>query len=838
MAVQVNAEEYNTDFLLDLADQVSVDAVKHGYAIAPGLYRFAVSINHEAQSSRMIRFYKNANQDIVPCIDQEFIQAYQIILNPEQQTKHDAEGCYDLTQIDNASLNFDVGKQEINLSLAQVNLSKVPRGYVSPQLFNEGINALILNYTANTNYYKKQNGEDTQSSVLLLNGGVNLGAWRYRNQSILTKYTGEKHRLQNTANKVERDLIAYQARLELGDSNTNSDVFDSYNFRGIQLSSDSAQLAVGLQNYAPVIRGMAFTNAVVDVRQNGYLIYSTHVAPGNFVIDDLYAANESGDLEVTVNESDGRVEKFSQPFSSVPNMIRPGQSKYQMTAGQYRSGNDEQYHPYFAQLTYAYGLNNYVTPYMGTLVAEDYYAVASGLAWSLGHFGSLSVDATYAQNTLSNDEKKQGVSLKFLYAKSLNQLGTNFRLVGYRYSTAGYYSFADAVQEKAAWRNGSYEYTGERYQENEDTGFNVSDRTQSYYSSVFYNKKNQSQISLSQDLGRWGQLYANLTRTDYWQKSYNTQSWQVGYNNNYNGLNYNLYYQQDKSLFTGSTYSVGVSLSFLFDKPKLLQGHNVTSNTMYQYTDYSGESVQSSLSGSFLKDQNLNLQLQVANSKASNNSLALSSNYRGAKLNSSLSYTYDQRYQQMSAAISGGILIHADGILLGQQMNSNPILVEAKGAQGVRIENQPGLTIDQSGYAIISGSSAYLKNRVALRAEDLGQNVSVENAVINDIVPTKMAVVKVKFDVKTGHSILVNLNYQDKGVMTGASVLDAQNHETVGMVGLNSQAYLTAVESTQVLLAKWGDDVTQQCQFTLPELASRDFGYDEISLECHAMEGN
>lgn len=54
------------------------------------------------------------------------------------------------------------------------------------------------------------------------------------------------------------------------------------------------------RGYAPVIRGIANSNAEVSVRQNGYLIYQQNVAPGAFEINDLYSTTNSGDLEVTV----------------------------------------------------------------------------------------------------------------------------------------------------------------------------------------------------------------------------------------------------------------------------------------------------------------------------------------------------------------------------------------------------------------------------------------------------------------------------------------------------------------------------------------------------------
>ncbi|MBE0762786.1 fimbria/pilus outer membrane usher protein, partial [Escherichia coli] len=50
----------------------------------------------------------------------------------------------------------------------------------------------------------------------------------------------------------------------------------------------------------------------------------------------------------------------------------------------------------------------------------------------------VSVDITHARSQLADDSKHEGQSLRFLYAKSLNGFGTNFQLLGYRYSTKGF----------------------------------------------------------------------------------------------------------------------------------------------------------------------------------------------------------------------------------------------------------------------------------------------------------------------------------------------------------------------------------------------------------------
>lgn len=824
--------EFNTAFLKDMTDQVVFEAVTKGYRILPGSYDFSIYLNNQRIDKRKIEFYQK-DQEVVPCIDASFIEDYQIIFAAEIAAQA-ASKCYDLTLLPGAKLSFDAGMQTLNISIPQVFLRQNVRGYISPKLYDQGINALIFNYNANTNLYKAQSGQEYSNSSLLLNSGLNWGAWRYRNQSSFLKSSGQSAQWDNVINKLERDIIPLKARLELGDANTRSNVFESINFRGVQFSSDDAQLPVSLQNYAPVIRGTASSNALVEIRQNNYLVYSMNVAPGNFEIQDLYAANDSGDLEIKIIESDGSVRTYTQAYASVPNMIRAGQNQYQMTAGQYRSGSSD-YQPYFGQLTYTFGLNNYLTPYAGVLAAEDYYAAAGGAAWSLGDFGALSADLNFANNTLSSGRQENGLGLRVLYAKSIHSLGTDIRLAGYHYS-ANYYGFADAVQEKAQWKNGTYEYSYQDPLSADDQEILAGEQTQSYYSPVFYSKKNQYQISFNQRLGKWGQLYANVSDTQFWQKEYNQRNWQIGYNNNIQRLSYGLYYQNSKNFLNGSDYSVGLNFSLPIDTPKSFKQHDVISNNNYQYAPSSGAMAQSALSANFLKDKNLQAQIQASHSEKSGDSLNLNAAYQGTKGNSNIGYAYADQYQQVYAGMNGGVLVHSGGVILGQQMNNSPILIEAKGASKIRIENQTGLKLDKHGYAIMSSSNPYAKNRVALQAEDLGQNLFIEDLVRNDIVPTKYAVVKVKFEVKTGHSVLVNLGFKGNELAAGTEISDANGLNRYGLVGLNGQTFLTNVESGQKLIAKWGSADYQQCHFTLPELTARDIGYDELTLSCEAGE--
>lgn len=73
-----------------------------------------------------------------------------------------------------------------------------------------------------------------------------------------------------------------------------------------------------------MIHGIARGTAQVTIKQNGYDIYNSTVPPGPFTINDIYAAGNSGDLQVTIKEADGSTQIFTVPYSSVPLLQREG----------------------------------------------------------------------------------------------------------------------------------------------------------------------------------------------------------------------------------------------------------------------------------------------------------------------------------------------------------------------------------------------------------------------------------------------------------------------------------------------------------------------------------
>ncbi|WP_153069419.1 fimbria/pilus outer membrane usher protein, partial [Escherichia coli] len=216
-----------------------------------------------------------------------------------------------------------------------------PQGEISPLVYDDGINAGFVNYAFSGSHSRFSSGSGKQDSdyyFLTLNNGLNVGAWRFRNNSSLSKQTGQKEQWNPISTWAETDIASWRSRIQIGQSNTNNNVFDSFQFRGAQISSVPEMLPDSRRGYAPVVRGVANTNARVEVRQNGYTVYSTVVPPGPFALTDISPSTLSGDLAVTVIEADGSRHSFTLPYSSVPNMLRDEIWEYQVTAGKYHDG--------------------------------------------------------------------------------------------------------------------------------------------------------------------------------------------------------------------------------------------------------------------------------------------------------------------------------------------------------------------------------------------------------------------------------------------------------------------------------------------------------------------
>lgn len=356
--------EYDHTFLMGRdASNIDLSRYSEGNPTLPGIYDVNVYVNDQPVINQSIPFVViDGKKNAQACITQKNILQFHIT-QPDIDSENavllerDEElgDCLNLTEIiPQSSVRYDVNDQRLDIDVPQAWVMKNYQNYVDPSLWENGINAAMLSYNVN-GYHSESPGRKNDSIYASFNGGVNLGAWRMRasgNYNWMND-SGSDYNFQNRY--LQRDIASLRSQLIIGESYTTGETFDSVSIRGVRLYSDSRMLPPALASFAPVIHGVANTNAKVTITQSGYKIYETTVPPGAFTIDDLSPSGYGSDLIVTIEEADGSKRTFSQPFSSVVQMLRPGVGRWDISGGQVLK-DDIQDEPNLFQASYYYGL--------------------------------------------------------------------------------------------------------------------------------------------------------------------------------------------------------------------------------------------------------------------------------------------------------------------------------------------------------------------------------------------------------------------------------------------------------------------------------------------------
>jgi len=806
----------------------------------PGNYQVDLFINGNPAMSRNMLFKhlpsgadKNEVHDstgLMPCLTRSDLDELGVDIRRLPADKDDPDdACLSPgKQIPGAFTAFDFQRMRLDVSIPQVAMRNSARGYISPEHWDEGINAALLNYSYSGSQRYGRDGE-SGSRHLNLNSGINVGSWRirdYRTWNEQSSPYSTSRRWQHMNTYAQRAIIPLRSNLTAGDGTSDGEIFDSLSFRGGQMATDDNMFPDSQRGFAPVIRGVANTNARVTIRQNGYTVYETFVSPGAFAIDDLYAVSYSGDLNVSVTEADGTTRTYTVSYSSVPVLQREGRMKYSLTAGRFRASGDSYRQPALMQGTLIYGFPHNVTGYGGIQYSDNYLAGLLGLGLNLGYLGAISADVTQASSTLADSSTHQGHSLRFLYSRSLTDSGTTFQLTGYRYSTEGFHTLDEtALKGMKGWRYKTETSDGD--------GKAVKTDYTDYYN-LYNNKRARIQASVSQQAGVLGSLYLSGIRQSYWNAPGTSKTLQTGFNGAAGQVNYSLTYNYSRQTGQSDT-DKSVYLSLSLPLHVLFGGGGETSRAVY--ATYStgrnrdgGISHQGGLSGTALEAGNLSWAVSQELKRREGSNGNLNASYHGGYGSSNVGYSYSDNYQQVSYGVNGGAILHREGLTLGQQAGETSVLVAAPGASNVHLENETGVRTDWRGYTIKPYATAYRENRVALDTTTLGDNTDVDSAVMR-VGPTRGAVARAGFKGYTGSRVLMTLTRNGKPLPLGTLV---RAGERSGIVGDDGQVYLSGMEATGSVQAWWGKEADQQCHVTyqLPAEAITQ-SVVRIKAECH-----
>lgn len=719
-----------------------------------------------------------------------------------------ADECLDLAAtVPDAAVDFDFSEQKLTLSVPQKYMRNAARGYVPPDMWQNGVNAGFVSYNANT-YHTAGSGTQSTQSYLGLNAGVNIGAWHFRHQSSVSQSTGEGTHFDNFATYVQHDVAALKSQVTVGDGYTTGDVFDSVQFRGAQIATDDRMLPESLRGYAPVVRGTAESNARVTIRQNNQVIYETSVSPGPFEINDLYATGYGGNLDVTVTEADGRTKTFTVPFASVAQSLRPGTTRFSVTAGQLRNDTLET-KPTFAQFTLQRGLTNMVTAYGGGVAANGYVAADVGAALNT-KFGAFSADVTAAQTQVPNQSTMRGTSLRIGYSKFIDPTGTNISVAAYRYSTAGFMNLTDAASVRDLAMHGG------------DTN-------------SVYRQRNRFQLSVNQNFKGHGSVFLSASAQQYWNHDGSDMFYQAGYTNSFK---YGTY-----SITAGRTRNADGSMSNqVMLSTTLPLGHSQHAPLLSTNLSSSGGStnLQANVSGSLGDANQYSYNAYGTYGSASGGSSAntgVSGAWRAPYAQMTASASAGSGSGQVSAGISGTVVAHPGGVTFSQTVGDTFGIVEAPGAAGASVTSAPGVKLNSHGYAVVPYLTPYGMNVVDIDPKGTSTDVEFEST-SEQAVPRLGSVVMIKYKTVSGRAALIRApQLGDKALPFGADVVDG-NGRNVGVVAQDSRIFARGLEDKGSLFVKWGSAASEECRidYVLPKSTGKT-GAAYLSVEGHCVGG-
>lgn len=797
--------QFNELFLNKAGTSIDLKYFEQGNTVRPGIYNVDIYLNQSLSKRQDISFSLDSSSGKVkPIIRLALLEELGVDIQRLEKdgvipTNPNPSQIVDLVElIKGATLEFEVTRLALEISVPQIYVKRQVHGYVDPSLWDQGLTAFYTDYQANLSR-NDSNGNRSDYRYLGLRSGFNVSGWRLRNESAWTGGTGSKSTFRSNRNYAEHDLSSLKSKFAIGELYSQGEIFDSVRFRGVQINSDIGMLSDNEIGYAPVVRGIAETNATVEVRQNGYVIYSTSVPPGAFEITDIYPSGSSGDLTIKIIEADGLVREYSQAYSYLPVMTRLGNFRYSLAAGEY--AYDGQPSPKFTQGTVVYGLSNNLTIYGGGLAAQDYKAANVGVGVNSG-MGGFSFDVTNSHSKGLQGNTDEGQSARLLYSKTFNVTDTSFTMAGYRYSTAGYRTFSQHIDDLT-------------YLNEQSSG----------------RQKSRLDMNINQSLGQHGSMYASLGETSYWNRQGRTRNWQFGYSSSLAYASYSLAIAHTEgSGRPNSDTQFTASLSIPLGRSG--RSHRVYANALA--SQHGDSSVQSGVTG-FLNDRNtLSYSVQTGHSKQSGNSNGIGLGWDTPTSRISGNYNQSRDNKHMDLSAGGSVVVHRDGVTFGQPLGETFALIEVPDVSGVGVDSSASIRTDRKGYAVVPYVQPYRYNWINLDTTTLGSNTEVNESSAM-LVPTRGAIVKARYASEQGRRVQFDLK-QDNGqpIPFGAQAHDSQG-KMLGIVDNLSRLLVFGIHDQGVVELNWSSGSCKAEYHLTP--VKKDRAYERFELRCRTSSG-
>ncbi|PRY05875.1 pili synthesis usher PapC-like protein [Paraburkholderia sp. BL25I1N1] len=510
---------------------------------------------------------------------------------------------------------------------------------------------------------------------------------------------------------------------------------------------------------------------------------------------------------MTVTEADGRTKSFTVPYAAVAQSLRPGTTRFAVTAGQLRD-ESLQTKPAFTQFTMQRGLTNLVTLYGGAIASSGYMAANMGAAFNT-KYGAIATDITAARTDVPGHESLHGNSLHIGYSKFIDPTSTNIALGAYRFSDSGYLNFADAASLRDLAEHGR--------------NANAADR-----------QRGRLQLTVNQSLSNnHGSVFLTASSQHYWNRPGSDVFYQAGYSNGFKFGTYSVTAgrtrNSDGTLSNEIMLSTTIPLGHTPHAPVLTTNLNAGNGAATMQANISG-----SAGDHNQYSYNAYGTAGQGSSSGANVNGGVSGVYRAPYAQMTASASAGANSAQVSAGVSGSIVAHPGGVTFSQTVGDTFGIVEAPGAAGATVSSATGVKVDRRGYAVVPYLTPYGMNTVDI--DPKGSSTDVEfQSTSEHAVPRLGSVVMLKYKTVTGRAALIRAPRLGGEVLPfGADVLDG-NGNHVGVVAQDSRIFARGLEDKGTLTVKLDEVAGRECriEYMLPKSAARtDAAYASVESHC------
>ena len=714
------------------------------------------------------------------------------------EARVDQSSCIDfLSTFPQTEVALRPGQEEVRLAVPSDALRPMAQDFTG---YSSGGLAGLVNYDF-LSTSTQSDGDNTQYRSLNTEIGMNIGDWSVRSRQSMVDFNGERN-TENLYAFAEHSLVGLQSVFQVGQINIASPIFPGAAITGMQVLPDAALRPKSTSGVS--VSGIAQTSqARVELTQNGIVIYSTVVPSGPFTLRDIPLLQGNTDVVLTVFENDGNQhsDRIAAASLRIVDLVADG---FSIAAGQVRevgdSGSDT---PPVITLSDGWLVGDHSVLATGLMLTPDYRAVGWNLGTEFTGATSVGLNSIVSQaNELGESGMQNSVTLNTRLSNAISLSASATR------RSEGYLDLSDTTQNNS---NGSFDSFDSSQFGDDDSEVNLGAARTDY------------SLGLGVSAQQWGA--GNLTYTQSSQSGTDTSrslsaSW--GTRVGIAWINATLRHGLNEEDSNGMYLSISLPLG----RSRSVRAFSSESNGRSQVGATYNETVSDALSYSVSATQ-------ADDDDSPGVGGTVSALPRYAQLN--LGYNEDSKSSNSNVGISGGLVVHSEGITASPYAVQDTFGVAKVGdIAGIKLSTPSGpVWTDAGGRAIVARLPAFGNGAVEVNTNTLPRNIDLNNGY--QAMDTGRGSVNF-FDfgvVKVRRALLTVVDANGTLLPKGASVVDAQDRFVTSVVD-GGKIFLG--DATQKgLIVSLANGTRCALVFELPETVNAEQHFERLSAQCRPL---